>query len=215
MQYRKLSEAGATPDVPDVRGWVVRDADDRRVGTVADVLLGEDGAPRYLDVRAGGLLDPKRLLLPIGVVTLDPDRRALAVRGMRNDDIRALPEYAGDPERIGDELEGRLRLGIPPTAGGDIFSTRYLYTPPPRAEPATDATSDAPRGAYEAPDGGAVRETDEEIVVPIVEEELVVETRPVVKEELVIRKRLVQETHVVEADLRKEVVDVQEHGRTR
>jgi uncharacterized protein (TIGR02271 family) len=50
--------------------------------------------------------------------------------------------------------------------------------------------------------------------VPIVEEELVVERRPVVKEEIVIKKKAVRETRTVEADLRKERVDVEEH-RTR
>lgn len=52
-----------------------------------------------------------------------------------------------------------------------------------------------------------------EIVVPIVEEELVVETRPVVKEELVIRKETVTEMKTVEADVRKERLDVKQSKR--
>ena len=49
---------------------------------------------------------------------------------------------------------------------------------------------------------------DEEIVVPIVEEEIVVEKRPVVKEEIRIRKQVVEEVEVVEEDLRKEEVEI-------
>jgi len=53
---------------------------------------------------------------------------------------------------------------------------------------------------------------EDEVRVPITEEEIVVEKRPVVKEELVIGKHKVEEATNVEADLRKERVDVE---RTR
>jgi uncharacterized protein (TIGR02271 family) len=49
---------------------------------------------------------------------------------------------------------------------------------------------------------------EDEIVVPIVEEEVVVEKRPVVKEELRIRKEVVEEVEVVEEDVRREEIDV-------
>lgn len=48
-----------------------------------------------------------------------------------------------------------------------------------------------------------------EIRVPIVEEELVVEKRAVVKEEIVVTREVDTETEVVEADIRKERVDVE------
>jgi uncharacterized protein (TIGR02271 family) len=53
-----------------------------------------------------------------------------------------------------------------------------------------------------------------EIRVPIVEEEVVVEKRPVVKEEIVLSRDVATETEVVESDIRKERVDVHEEGRT-
>jgi uncharacterized protein (TIGR02271 family) len=49
---------------------------------------------------------------------------------------------------------------------------------------------------------------EEEIVVPVVEEEIMVEKRPVVKEEIRIRKRAVEEVEVVEEDVRREEVVV-------
>jgi uncharacterized protein (TIGR02271 family) len=49
---------------------------------------------------------------------------------------------------------------------------------------------------------------EDEIVVPVVEEEVVVEKRPVVKEEIRIRKEVVEETEVVEEDVRREEVEV-------
>jgi uncharacterized protein (TIGR02271 family) len=63
--------------------------------------------------------------------------------------------------------------------------------------------------AISAEEGTAVPEIGEdEIVVPVVEEEAVVEKRPVVKEEIRIRKEVVEETETVEEDVRREEVEV-------
>ena len=56
---------------------------------------------------------------------------------------------------------------------------------------------------------------EEEVHIPLSEEELVVEKRPRVKEELVVRKRPVEETEQIEADLRREEIDIETHGRVR
>ncbi len=49
---------------------------------------------------------------------------------------------------------------------------------------------------------------ENEISVPITEEEVVVEKRPVAKEEIRVRKDVVEDTQVVEEDVRREEVDV-------
>jgi uncharacterized protein (TIGR02271 family) len=49
---------------------------------------------------------------------------------------------------------------------------------------------------------------EDEIVVPVIEEEIVVEKRPVVKEEVRVRKEVVEDSEVVEEDVRKEEVEV-------
>ncbi len=56
---------------------------------------------------------------------------------------------------------------------------------------------------------------DDEIRVPVIEEEIVVEKRPVVKEEIRIRKDVVHEKEVVEADLRKEEIDIDDQTTQR
>jgi uncharacterized protein (TIGR02271 family) len=58
---------------------------------------------------------------------------------------------------------------------------------------------------------------EDEVSVPVVEEEVVVEKRPVVKEEVRVRKDVVQEEEVVEEDVRKEEVDIDDEtaGRRR
>jgi len=53
---------------------------------------------------------------------------------------------------------------------------------------------------------------EDEISVPVTEEEVVVEKRPVAKEEIRIRKDVVEDTEVVEEDVRKEEVDVDDQS---
>ena len=65
-----------------------------------------------------------------------------------------------------------------------------------------------------AADVGSAEIREDRIVVPVNEEEVVVEKRPVVKEEVVLRTREVEDTEEVEADLRRERIDVDERGRT-
>ncbi|MES2523085.1 MAG: DUF2382 domain-containing protein [Gemmatimonadota bacterium] len=52
-------------------------------------------------------------------------------------------------------------------------------------------------------------DADQEIRVPVMREEAVVEKRPVVREEIVIRRRMVTDHRTVEADLRRERIDVE------
>jgi uncharacterized protein (TIGR02271 family) len=56
---------------------------------------------------------------------------------------------------------------------------------------------------------------DDEVVVPVTEEEVVVSKRPVVKEEVRIRKDVVEDTETVEEDVRREEVDVEDDTSRR
>src|ERR671914_587474 len=53
---------------------------------------------------------------------------------------------------------------------------------------------------------------EDEVSVPLTEEEVVVEKRPVAKEEVRIRKEVVEDTEVVEEDVRREEVDVDDQS---
>ena len=57
---------------------------------------------------------------------------------------------------------------------------------------------------------------EEEVMIPLTEEEVVVEKHPVAKEEIRIRKDVVEDTEVVEEDVRREEVDIDDQttGRT-
>jgi len=56
---------------------------------------------------------------------------------------------------------------------------------------------------------------EDEVVVPVTEEEVVVEKRPVAKEEVRIRKDVVEDTEVVEEDVRREEVEVEDDTERR
>jgi uncharacterized protein (TIGR02271 family) len=56
---------------------------------------------------------------------------------------------------------------------------------------------------------------DDEVSVPVTEEEVVVEKRPVAKEEVRIRKDVVEDTEVVEEDVRREEVEVDDQSTRR
>jgi uncharacterized protein (TIGR02271 family) len=56
---------------------------------------------------------------------------------------------------------------------------------------------------------------EDEVSVPLTEEEVVVEKRPVAKEEVRIRKDVVEDTEVVEEDVRREEIDVDDQTSRR
>lgn len=65
-----------------------------------------------------------------------------------------------------------------------------------------------------APHTGRIGE-EEEIRIPLREEEIVIEKHPEVKEEVVVRRRAVDEEVDVEADVRKERIEIERRGGTR
>ncbi len=86
------------------------------------------------------------------------------------------------------------------SAGGDPPDGRQRQTREVRI-----VEGEQPRD-QERPDG--ITEQGDELRVPRAEEEVVVSKRPVVKEVIRIKKEVVEETEVVEVDVRREEVDV-------
>ncbi|HEX5912742.1 MAG TPA: DUF2382 domain-containing protein, partial [Rubrobacter sp.] len=111
--------------------------------------------------------------------------------------------------------EDEIRVETREREAGEIRVRKRVHTererftvPKKRVEVSVDRVpveGDVPAGdeAATAPQIG-----EEEIVVPVVEEEIVVEKRPVVKEEIRIRKEVVEDVEVVEEDVRREEVEI-------
>ncbi len=84
--------------------------------------------------------------------------------------------------------------------------TRKVSEPVPRQ---IEHFDDVERVAADEQDSGEVETLpDGSISIPVLEEELVVTKRTVVRERIVVRKRTETETQKVEAELRREHVDV-------
>jgi uncharacterized protein (TIGR02271 family) len=119
--------------------------------------------------------------------------------------------------RDGDSMvrsEEELEVGIEREAVGEAHVRKHVDTDHvrevvsrgvERAEVERDEPVEGDSGQIETlPDGS--------VSVPVFEEVLVVEKRMVVRERVIIRKSTVTEEHVVEADLKRERVEVDVDG---
>ncbi len=125
--------------------------------------------------------------------------------------------YTGEETTEGDELrvqrsEEELRAGTREREAGEVGVRKTVRTErerievPTRREEVTVERVPVEGEASEAQIG------DDEVRVPVTEEEVVVEKRPVAKEEVRIRKDVVEDTEVVEEDVRKEEIDVDDQS---
>ena len=111
--------------------------------------------------------------------------------------------------------EEELRVGTRERRAGSIRVRKRVRTDrehievPTRHEEVTVERVPVEGEASEAEIG------EDEVVVPVTEEEVVVQKRPVVKEEVRIRKDVVEETEVVEEDVRREEVEVEDDTERR
>ena len=111
--------------------------------------------------------------------------------------------------------EEELRAGTREREAGGVQVRKRVRTDRERMEVPTrreEVTVDR------VPVEGEASETeisDEEIRVPVTEEEAVVEKRPVAKEEVRIRKDVVEDAEVVEEDVRREEVEVEDETERR
>jgi uncharacterized protein (TIGR02271 family) len=189
----------------DIRGWPVEDSAGNRVGTVEDLLLNtdtelvdaiafEDGAERPLDgVEVGNgtvyLLGAAR---PPSEAT-----EAGELRVQRSEEELV----AGTREREAGAFRVRKRVET---------DRERIAVPKRREEVRVD------RVPVERREASGAEIDEDEVVMPVTEEEVVVGKRPVVKEEVRVRTDVVEEQEVVEEDVRKEeveVIDETESGR--
>lgn len=116
--------------------------------------------------------------------------------------------------------EEELEIGKRQVRGGEVDVHKTVETEHVK-QPVTLRREEVtierrPIRADQAGDSSATIGGDDEIRIPLTGEEAVVQKRAVVKEELVIKKHAVSEDKTVEADLRKEKIDVdrsKERGR--
>ena len=111
--------------------------------------------------------------------------------------------------------EEELRAGTREREAGEVGVRKTVRTDRESVEVPTrheEVTVDR------VPVEGEVSETeigDDEVAMPVTEEEVVVSKQPVVKEEIRIRKDVVEDTQIVEEDVRREEIDVEDETTRR
>ena len=183
---------------PDLRGWDVLASTGGRLATVADLLVDVDAGevaalavvpPGTARRAAGAWRAGPHVVLPVEHVDIDTARRAVV------------------PDAVGRARLFALERDVP--ASGMASATGAAAAP--HEPPGPTAVHAAPRPADAEVTVERTADGDETVRVPIVEERLVVQ--PVVTDVLVIRKRAVRGEQVVEADLRRERLDVDDPTR--
>jgi uncharacterized protein (TIGR02271 family) len=193
----------------DIRGWPAQDEAGNTVGTVDDLLLNTDTELVDLIRLEDGTEYPvDNLRIGDGVVYLGAAKGAVVEEPVAG-------EVAAEDEVRVQRTEEELRAGTRERQAGGIRVRRHVETDreqievPKRREevtvdrvPVNEETSASQIG-------------EDEVSVPVTEEEVVVEKQPVAKEEVRIRKDVVEDAEVVEEDVRREEVDVDDDSSRR
>lgn len=141
---------------------------------------------------------------------------------MTNEERGDLPPEGDSPEELRvQRSEEEVEVGVREREAGSVNVRKSVRTDheevrvPKRREEVEIERVPAGEGSGETPDAEI---GEDEVVVQVFEEEVVVSKRIVLKEEIRLRKRVVEEEEVVEVDLRKEEVEIDDqttHGERR
>jgi uncharacterized protein (TIGR02271 family) len=223
---RPLSELG-TYDIEkgdaDPRGWTVVGAEGRQIGEVDDLIVDTQAMKvRYLVVELDdntSAAGDSRVLLDASQVDVDSAQRQVRARGYGATGFgasagafayRARERDGRDDTRL-TRSEEELHIGTREVARGEVRVGKHVETEHVR-QPVTTRREEivVERRPVEAGARADASIGEDEVRIPLMEEELVVEKRAVVKEELVVGKRVVEEHDVVETEVRREEFDIDE-----
>jgi hypothetical protein len=136
-RLRDLTDFEVADNNPDVRGWTVRGADGKALGTIHELIVDPQALKvRYLDVELDTHLNinehERHILLPIGVAALDAEDDNVFVSALNSESILQYPPYV-ELQITRDYEEAMLRaLGqlSAPEAGfyeRDTYDARAFY----------------------------------------------------------------------------------------
>ena len=112
--------------------------------------------------------------------------------------------------------EEELAVGKQRVKAGEVGVTKRVETEHvKKSVPVVREEVTVERRPASASTTGSASIRDDEVRVPLMEEQVVVEKRVVPKEEVIITKHAKRDTKTVEADLRKEQVDIDTKGAAR
>jgi uncharacterized protein (TIGR02271 family) len=241
---RRLSDADfeVAKDEPDVRGWHVITSDGDEVGDVDDLIVDPSAMKvRYIAIERdddSATTNERDLFIPIQQVDLDSDHKRVVVRGTtsairnmvpaefanqfsdRQRSTRSTPSASAnagtDEVQRMTRAEEEVRVSTRPKAAGEVRVGKHVETHHVREDVlvSREQVHVERRPVRESGASAEIRGSAEEIRVPIIEEEIVVEKRPVVKEELIVSKERVEERRPVDVEARREEFDIDEPRRS-
>ena len=121
-----LTDFEVADDNPDVRGWTLRGADGKALGTVHELIVDPQALKvRYLDVELDAGFNSneheRHILLPIGVAALDAEDDNVFVSALNSESVLHYPPYV-ELQITRDYEEAMLRaLGQLPASGPGFY----------------------------------------------------------------------------------------------
>ena len=205
-QVREYYGLGAQQGERSGYGGYYDDDEDRELDREGDVNRGESttGTGAAGATGAGA-----------GIAMGDREGGEFREHGRDQEGIReGMDDLEDEDELRVQRSEEELRAGVREREAGQVNVRKRVRTEreriavPKRREEVSVDRVPVDREGSEAEIG------DDEVSVPVTEEEVVVDKKPVVKEEVRVRKDVAQDEEVVEEDVRKEEVDVDDASGT-
>ena len=201
---------------PDVRGWSVVSREGRSFGTVRDMLVDPDRMKVEYFAVEDGLVpasstevdrNGRRVIVPEGV-GVEGGGFTSAAHGASYGDETAGTRTRESNARL-TRAEEEVRIGKREVEAGEVVVAKHVERDHVTEEVPVQRERVRVERRPVSDAYGAADIREDEIRVPLVEEELVVEKRPVVKEELVISKERVTDTKTVDTEVRRERFDIE------
>jgi uncharacterized protein (TIGR02271 family) len=223
QRLSKSSDYAVAPNEADVRGWTVVGRDGERIGEVDDLLIDPARmkvAQLDVDIKGGD-----HISVPAEEVEIDRARREVRIQGYAPGAYQA--ETAADraatsadraSNRTDERLtrtEEELRVGTRAVEAGEVVVGKHVETERQQVPVNLKREEMVIERRPVNREAGATDIREDQIRVPLMEEEAVVDKRAVVKEELVIGKRVVEEQQTVDAEVRREEFDIDENARVK
>ena len=150
------------------------------------------------------------------------DRRETGREGLHHHeegtdrDLRGREDLRDEEELMVQRTEEELRAGTREREAGEVRVRKDVRTDREQVRvPTRHEEVSVERVPVEGREASEAEIGEDEVLMPVTEDEVVVEKRPVVKEEIRVRKDAVQDEEVIEEDVRREEVDVEDATATR
>jgi uncharacterized protein (TIGR02271 family) len=128
----------------------------------------------------------------------------------REEELRGSEDLRDEDELRVQRSEEELRAGTREREAGKVGVRKQVRTEREQVRVPTRHEEVSVERVTVDEEGTGAEIGDDEVSVPVVEDEVVVDKRPMVKEEVRVRKDVVEDEEVVEEDVRKEEVDVED-----